>query len=92
MYEDVRIQIRMGGQLGLPFNSDVGVTQGDPLSPLLLGLFIDRFEQYLADNCDEYVARAQEKEREYDPYDVREWCYIMRVGPERMVENRQEAW
>jgi hypothetical protein len=55
MYEDVRIQIRMGGQLGLPFNSDVGVKQGDPLSPLLFGLFIDRFEQYLADNCDESV-------------------------------------
>ena len=39
--------IRVGGQLGPPFKSCAGVKQGDPLSPLLFGLFIDRFHDFL---------------------------------------------
>ena len=34
----------MDGRLGKLFKADVGVKQGDPLSPLLFGLFIDRFD------------------------------------------------
>jgi hypothetical protein len=49
MYEDVQLRVRVGGELGDPFSSDMGVKQGDPLSPLLFGLFIDRFEQFVAD-------------------------------------------
>ena len=32
------------GKLGTPFDSTVGVKQGDPLSPLLVGVFLDRLE------------------------------------------------
>ena len=44
MYLDVRLCVRVGGLCGATFGSDVGVKQGDPLSPLLFGLFIDRLE------------------------------------------------
>jgi hypothetical protein len=50
MYHDVRLRVRIDGSLGPEFESTVGVKQGDPLSPLLFGLFIDRFEQFMVDS------------------------------------------
>jgi hypothetical protein len=47
MYETVLLQVRLNGEMGEPFLSHVGVKQGDPLSPLLFGLFIDRFQDFL---------------------------------------------
>jgi hypothetical protein len=49
MYKDVKICVRVDGCLGICFNSEVGVKQGDPLSPCLFGLFIDRLEKVLTD-------------------------------------------
>jgi hypothetical protein len=48
MYSDVRLRVRLGGQQGDTLPSTRGVKQGDPLSPLLFGLFIDRFKSFLA--------------------------------------------
>ena len=53
MYEDVRMQVRVGGELAEPFPSEVGVRQGDPLSPLLFGLVIDRLEGFITERCGE---------------------------------------
>jgi hypothetical protein len=47
MYQNINIRVRLNGQLGDPFSSTLGVKQGDPLSPLLFGLFIDRLEAFL---------------------------------------------
>lgn len=47
MYASVSLQVRIGNQLGVPFQSEAGVKQGDPLSPLLFGLFIDKIEEFL---------------------------------------------
>jgi hypothetical protein len=47
MYADVRIRVRANGQLGEDFPSATGVKQGDALSPLLFGLFIDRIEGFI---------------------------------------------
>jgi len=47
MYAKVLLQVRLDGKMGEPFLSSVGVKQGDPLSPLLFGLFIDRFQWFL---------------------------------------------
>jgi hypothetical protein len=47
MYKNINIRVRLNGQLGDSFSSLLGVKQGDPLSPLLFGLFIDRLESYL---------------------------------------------
>lgn len=53
MLEVARLQVRANGQLGLPFESTVGVKQGDPASPVFFGIFIDRLEVYLARHCTE---------------------------------------
>eukprot|EP00798_Chlamydomonas_sp_ICE-L_P028679 gene28679-biopygen32588 len=47
MYNHVVFQVRLHGDIGSSFPSLVGVKQGDPLSPLLFGLFIDRIESFL---------------------------------------------
>jgi len=48
MYRHVQLQVRQGGEVGQQFPSHTGLKQGDPLSPLLFGLFIDRIEAFLA--------------------------------------------
>jgi sorting nexin-29 len=48
MHADVQMKVRLKGCLGEAFKAERGVRQGDPLSPLLFGLLIDRFEAFLA--------------------------------------------
>jgi hypothetical protein len=47
MYAEVKCCVRTSGGLSECFDSDLGVKQGDPLSPLLFGLFIDRLERVI---------------------------------------------
>ena len=51
MYSRVRMQVRCKGELGETFEAGVGVKQGCPLSPLLFGIYLDRFESYLDSRC-----------------------------------------
>ena len=60
MYADVSLQVRINGQLGSPFSSETGVKQGDPLSPLLFGIFIDRIEEFLKDKHPNLGARLED--------------------------------
>lgn len=48
MYSSVPKCARQHGQLGPAFDSAFGVKQGDPMSPLLFGLFLDGVEQHVA--------------------------------------------
>ena len=52
MYAAVGMQVRVNGSLGELFAAETGVKQGDPLSPLLFGLYIDRLEKYMLSKCD----------------------------------------
>jgi hypothetical protein len=47
MYSDVHLKARVGEDEGESFPSTRGVKQGDPLSPLLFGLFIDKLVGFL---------------------------------------------
>jgi len=51
MYSSVRLQVKLDNVMGAEFQSNIGVKQGDPLSPLLFGLYIDRFASFLRDRC-----------------------------------------
>lgn len=46
MYAQVSMCVRVGGVLSECFPSELGVKQGDPLSPLLFGILIDRMETF----------------------------------------------
>ena len=46
-YENVLLRPRVNGQAQEPFQSNVGVKQGDPASPDLFGLFIETFSDYI---------------------------------------------
>jgi hypothetical protein len=48
MYSQVKMQVKLRDAVGEAFPAGLGVKQGDPLSPLLFGLFIDRFEKFMA--------------------------------------------
>eukprot|EP00775_Hariotina_reticulata_P001794 gene1794-biopygen3235 len=48
MYWHAPMQPKLRNQVASPFASTRGVKQGDPLSPLLFGLFIDQLEHWLA--------------------------------------------
>jgi hypothetical protein len=51
MYWRVRARPKQGAALGEAFDSTCGVRQGDPLSPLLFGIYIDRVEAFLAERA-----------------------------------------
>ena len=51
MYSDVRMCVRIGSNISGSFTARTGVKQGDPLSPLLFGLFIDCLERFLSARC-----------------------------------------
>lgn len=48
MYADTKLCVRVNSEFGPEFESSIGVKQGDPLSPLLFGLYIDRFVSFLS--------------------------------------------
>lgn len=51
MYREVRMRVRVGNSISEAFLAEAGVKQGDNLSPLLFGLFIDQVEKYFTDKC-----------------------------------------
>jgi len=51
MYSSVPMCARQGGQLSPQFDSSLGVKQGDPMSPLLFGLFLDGLERYMGEHA-----------------------------------------
>jgi len=53
--------VRHEGALGSNFQSYQGVKQGDPLSPLLFCLFIDRFEKFITDRLPAAGAQVAHK-------------------------------
>ncbi|GLC60471.1 hypothetical protein PLESTB_001617100 [Pleodorina starrii] len=46
-YDNVELRVKVNGQRGTPFKSDQGVKQGCPLSPVLFGMFIETFANYV---------------------------------------------
>ena len=58
IYWHVTLQTKLQHELGTPFLSTTGVKQGDPLSPLLFGLFIDEFEEWLESRLPEVGVRC----------------------------------
>ena len=51
VYANTKLQVRVNGNYGSEFESNIGVKQGDPLSPLLFGLYMDRFASFLRERC-----------------------------------------
>ena len=49
LYQNTKACIKLNNKLSNSFNCNIGVRQGDNLSPLLFSLFINDFEAYLSD-------------------------------------------
>ena len=49
LYQETKACIKLNNNLSNSFNCNIGVRQGDNLSPLLFALFINDFETYLSD-------------------------------------------
>lgn len=47
LYAEVRMQVRVNGELTEPIFSMVGLKQGCPASPTLFGVYVDDFEDFL---------------------------------------------
>lgn len=51
MYAHTEVCVKLGGQRSESFTTTQGVKQGDPLSPLLFGLFIEMLHELLSGVC-----------------------------------------
>ena len=51
MYQDTKACIKLNNKLSNSFVCNIGVRQGDNLSPLLFALFINDFETHLSRSC-----------------------------------------
>ena len=48
LYENTKACVKLNNQLSKSFTSNIGVRQGDNLSPLLFAIFINDFEQFMS--------------------------------------------
>ena len=48
MYQNIKSCVLFSGQSSNFFNSDIGVRQGDNLSPLLFSIFLNDLQEHLA--------------------------------------------
>jgi hypothetical protein len=53
MYAHAHVSFSVPGGLSQPISTDVGVLQGDPLSPTLFGVYIDCVIRYMLSHCSE---------------------------------------
>ncbi len=49
MYLEVRIRVRFGNRISSAFLAEAGVEQGDNISPLLFGIFVDQLEKFFTE-------------------------------------------
>ena len=49
LYQNTKACIKLNNKISSSFNCNIGVRQGDNLSPLLFSLFIYDFESFLSD-------------------------------------------
>ena len=54
LYQNTKACVKLNNSISPTFSCNIGVRQGDNLSPLLFSLFINDFETFLADEYEEY--------------------------------------
>ena len=51
LYSNSTLQMRVKGRVGQPYDSCIGLKQGCPISPTLIGLFGDKLHRYIKSHC-----------------------------------------
>jgi hypothetical protein len=62
VYAQAHVSFSVHEDLTQPISTDMGVLQGDPLSPTLSGVYIDCVIQHLRSECPEVVVRTVQRE------------------------------
>ena len=66
IYQNTKLKVRLNGTTTNSFSSNIGVLQGEILSPLLFAIFLDDFEPFLASHFPEAPADPMVKKKGND--------------------------
>jgi hypothetical protein len=70
MYQNIKTCIRKGEECSVFFNSEVGVKQGENMSPFLFSLFLNDLETFFLENNISDLEQISKKCQAYTFFDI----------------------
>lgn len=94
MYQNAKSSVRVGGKRSDTFSCNIGVRQGDNLSPLLFAIYLNDFEQYVKRYYSglEYMASEVSRHNSNDDVEVFLKLYVLLYADDTIIlaENAGE--
>ena len=97
LYQNTKACIKLNNRISSSFNCNIGVKQGDNLSPLLFSLFINDFETFLSEFSEDYnglkgLNNLFTNATQNDEFEAMLKLYILLYADDTiiMAENKEE--